>query len=177
MVEFKKSSAAADRIPNVTLEGVRIIFRNFSGKEDQYNRAGDRNFAVLLTPEVASEMSSQGWNVKMLKPREEGDDPQAYLPVAVSYKGRPPRVTMITSRGGTKLDEDDLQILDWAEIRNVDLIIRPNVWAVNGNTGVKAYLQSIFVTIEEDELDLKYADIPEAPVPHGRLRALHEDEE
>ena len=32
----------------VLMEGVRIIFRNFSGKEGQYNREGDRNFAVLL---------------------------------------------------------------------------------------------------------------------------------
>ena len=46
-----------------TLEDVCIIFRNFEGKEGQYNRAGDRNFAVVLTKEMAKAMMEDGWNV------------------------------------------------------------------------------------------------------------------
>ena len=144
---------------NVTMEGVRIIFRNFSGKEGQYNREGDRNFAVLLDPKVAKQMEADGWNIKVLNPREEGDEPQPYLPVSVNFKGRPPRVVMITSRGKTNLDEATVGTLDWADILNVDLIVRPYEWAVSGKSGVKAYLQAIYVTIQEDALELKYADL------------------
>jgi hypothetical protein len=145
----------------VMMEGVRMIFRNFAGKEQQYNREGDRNFAVLLDTVVAEQMLEDGWNVKMLKPREDDEDQeeQAYLSVAVGYKGRPPKIVMITSRGRTNLSEDEVEMLDWADIRNVDLIVRPYEWAVSGKTGVKAYLQSLFVTIEEDALELKYADL------------------
>ena len=145
---------------NVVMEDMRIIFRNFAGKEGMYNREGDRNFSVLLDDEVATAMAKDGWNVKWLKAREEGEAEQAYLQVSVNFKGRPPSVVMITSRGRTNLTEDDVELLDWADIRVADLIVRPYDWSVNGKSGIKAYLQSIFVTIEEDALQLKYGDIP-----------------
>lgn len=146
----------------VLMEGVRIIFRNFSGKEGQYNREGDRNFAVLLDEKVAADLATDGWNVKWLRPREdeeEGTEQQAYLPVSVNFKGRPPRIVLITSRGRTNLDEDSIEMLDWADIINVDLIVRPYEWTVNQKSGIKAYLQSIYVTIEEDALEIKYNEL------------------
>lgn len=147
---------------SVLMEGVRIVFRNFKGAEGMYNREGDRNFAVLLDDDVAEDLNKQGWNVKWLKARDEEDNDQAYLSVSVNFKGRPPRVVMISSRGRTDLDEESVEILDWVDIANVDLIINPYSWAVNGKTGVKAYLKSLFVTIDEDELELKYSDVQEA---------------
>lgn len=154
---------------NVLMEDVRIIFRNFAGKEGMYNREGDRNFAVLLDPKLAEAMTKDDWNVKTLKAREEGDDEQAYLQISVNFKGRPPQIVMITSRGRNHLGEDEVELLDWADIRNTDLIIRPYEWAVNGKTGTKAYLQSIYVTIEEDALQLKYADVEDIPSRSGRV--------
>jgi hypothetical protein len=146
----------------VVMEGVRIVFRNFAGKEGQYNRQGDRNFAVLLDDTVANAMAEDGWNIKWLKPREDGGEDetdQAYLQVSVNYKGRPPTVALITSRGRTNLDEHTIDMLDWADITNVDLIVRPYSWEVQGKTGIKAYLKSMFVTIEEDVLERKYAEM------------------
>jgi hypothetical protein len=154
---------------SVVMEGVRIIFRNFAGKEGKYNREGDRNFGVLLDDDIAEAMAKDGWNVKWLKPRDEDDKEQAYLTVAVNFKGRPPRVVMVTSRGRTPLGEEDVEVLDWADISNVDMIVRPYEWAVNGKTGIKAYLKSIFVTINEDELELKYADVDQIPTRSGRV--------
>lgn len=152
----------------VVMENVRIIFRNFAGREGMYNREGDRNFCVLLDTDTADAMLKDGWNVKALRARDEDEEDQPYLQVSVNFKGKPPRVVMITSRGRTTLHEDEVELLDWADIQNVDLIVRPYEWAVNGKTGVKAYLQSIFVTIEEDALELKYAEINDvAPRTEG----------
>jgi len=148
----------------VLMEGVRIIFRNFAGKEGQYNREGDRNFGVILPPDVAEAMLADGWNVKYLKPREEEEVEDAeetpWLSVSVNFdKGKPPKVVLVTERGRTNLDANTVEMLDWADITNVDLIVRPYQWEVSGRTGIKAYLQSMYVTIEEDALERKYAEL------------------
>lgn len=142
------------------IENAQIIFRNFEGKEGPYNRAGARNFAVLIDdPAVAEAMAKDGWNVKFPEPKEEGDDPTPYISVEVSYKIKPPRVVMLTNGGKTRnnLGESEIEVLDWVDIAQVDLICNAYDWNVNGKTGVKAYLKTLFVTVEEDDLERKYA--------------------
>jgi hypothetical protein len=152
------------KLQPVLMEGRRLLFRNFSGEEGKYNAAGNRNFNVLLDPEEAELMAADGWNVKYLEPREEGDERQPRLEVAVSWKNRPPNIVLITSRGKTPLDESMVSLLDWAEIINADLIVNPYEGGpIQGRSGVKAYVKSLYVTIREDELELKYADTPDVP--------------
>ena len=163
------SNMARQEDPTVVIENARLVFRNFAGKEGQYNREGDRNFAVLLDDDIATQMAKDGWNIKWLKAREEGDSEQAYLSIAVNFRGRPPTIVMITSNGRNKLSEDDIEVLDWVDIENADLIVNPYEWVVNGKSGVKAYLQSLYITIREDVLARKYADIEELPARAGRI--------
>jgi hypothetical protein len=144
------------------MDDARILFRNFAGKEGKYNREGDRNFAVLLDDGIARTLAADGWNVKWLKPREEGDAEQAYMAVSVNFRGRPPRIVMITSRGRTPISEEQVEMLDWVDIKTVDLILNPYEWEIGEKSGIKAYLQTMFITIFEDPLELKYADVAEA---------------
>ena len=152
---------------SVVMEGVQIIFRNFVGRPGPFNQEGDRNFGVLLSDDVAEMMDQDGWNVKMLQPRddhEEETEPKPWLPCFLKYHGRngpvrPPLVVQITSRGRVHLGEDDIESLDFADITNVDLIVRPFAWDINGKTGIKAMVKSMFVTIEEDYLERKYAEM------------------
>lgn len=141
-----------------TVEKAQIIFPNFSGREDQYNREGNRNFSILLDPDIADQLAADGWNVKTLKVREEGDEPQPYITIAVSYKIRPPQITLITSTGRKMITEDMVEALDGMEFSNVDLICIASHWSrPNGDSGIKAYLKTMFLTLEEDELQRKYA--------------------
>lgn len=139
-----------------TIEGARIMFRNFSGTKTQYNHEGDRNFCVVIPDDIVPDLEADGWNVKWLEPREEGDLPTPYVQISVAYKIKPPRVVMVKSNGQVNLTEETVGVLDFAELSKVDLIARAYQWEVNGKTGIKAYLKTMFAIIEEDELERKY---------------------
>lgn len=147
----------------ITIENARIGFRNFSGEEGKFNPKGKRNFCVFLETDIVEELKADGWNVRELPPREEGDTPQAYLQVAVSYDNIPPSIFMVASNGKRRISEETVNILDWVDIEYTDLIIAPYQWEVNGRSGVKAYLRTMYVKMREDELTKKYVDVPSAP--------------
>ena len=69
----------------------------------------------------------------------------------------PPKIMLISGGNRTLLDESNIAILDTAEISKCDLIIRPYNWDVNGNSGVKAYVKTMYVTIEDDDFGGRYA--------------------
>jgi hypothetical protein len=145
------------------IENTKIGFRNFAGKVNQYNPAGKSSFCVFIDEENAEGLRADGWNIRWREPRNPDDDRQAYLPVAVSFDFYPPEIWVITSRGKTKLKEEDIKILDWAEIEVADITIRPYNWTQpGGKSGIKAYVKSLYVTVIEDELSEKYRDVPDS---------------
>ena len=133
------------------IDDARIIYRNFAGRGDKYNREGDRNFAVgSPDEEMADELTNLGWNVKIKPPREDGDTPFMFLPVKVKFNDRGPNVYLKTGNVQNKLDEESVGLLDNIDIIGVDLDIRPFDWDVNGKQGRTAYLQSIRVIQDVD---------------------------
>lgn len=147
---------------NISIEHAIIKWRNFSGAPGKYNAFGCRNFCVFLDAQTARNLEEDGWNVRYAKPKESDDPVQPYIQVTVSFDNYPAKVVLISGNKKTQLDKDTVNILDWAEIENVDLIIRPYSWEVNGKTGVKAYLKAIYVTIVEDEFESKYEDLEDS---------------
>ena len=133
------------------IDDARIIYCNFAGRGDKYNREGDRNFAVVIPDEeMANELTNLGWNVKIKPPREDGDTPFMFLPVKVKFNNRGPNVYLKTGDVQNKLDEESVGLLDNIDIVGVDLDIRPYDWDVNGKEGRTAYLQSIRVIQDVD---------------------------
>lgn len=146
----------------VYLENSEIKWSNFSGLEGKFNAAGDRNFCVMLEPDVAQQMQQDGWNIKTLTPRDEQDETRYYVQVKVSYKIKPPKVVLVTSRNKTSLPEDLVGMIDLADISHADLVLTAYRWNVNGKSGIKAYLKSGYFVMHEDKFDQKYIDVPDS---------------
>lgn len=131
------------------IDDARIIFKNFSGEESKFNRAGDRNFAVRINDaELADQLSADGWNVTVKPPKEEGDDPYMYIKVKIKFNDRGPKVFLKSGKHVRRLSEQNVGLLDSIDILRVDLDLRAYDWEVNGKTGRTAYLDSI--NVEQD---------------------------
>jgi hypothetical protein len=143
------------------IEGARIVYRNFAGEQTMYNRAGDRNFSVVIpSQEDADYLISEGWNVKIKQPREgyEDEGPFMHLPVKIKFNSRGPGVYVRSLDNVTRLSEDTIGMIDELDIASVDMDIRPFNWEVNGKTGRSAYLQNMEVTQNIDRFGARYAE-------------------
>lgn len=151
------------RIPPLTVQNARIVYRNFSGTARTYNAKGLRNFHVVLEPDQARSLERDGWNIKWPKPRDDGEDRKPTLKVSVRFDNYPPLIVQLTHRGRTELDEETVGLLDKADIENVDLKITGSYYSMDdGKSGFKAYLSQMFVTLSENDLLAKYSGVSSA---------------
>ena len=141
--------------PNGYLEinDARIIWKNFSGRGDRFNREGDRNFHLVIPDQETCEMLQRdtneygdSWNVKIKPAREEGEAPFMHMMVKVKFNGRGPNVYLVSGSKQVALNEDTISCLDDIDILSVDLDIRPyDDKLPNGNSFRTAYLSAMRV--------------------------------
>jgi hypothetical protein len=142
------------------IDDARIIFKNFEGRGDKFNREGDRNFSLLIEdPNTAEALQREGWNVKIKEGRDEDDGPFMRLPVKVKFTDYGPNVYLISGGKRVELDEESIGCLDNIDIESVDMDLRPYDWDVNGRTGRTAYLQSMQVVQRIDRFAARYANM------------------
>lgn len=139
------------RIPNVRINNARIIWRSF-GAPDKYGKKG---FNVIVEdPELAKQLESDGWNIKELPPREEGDPVVWRIPVETRWDKYPPKIRVYKSddeEDFVVLDEDSVECLDYSDIEKIDLELSPSVWDDHGVEAIKAYLSKMKVWLAEDD--------------------------
>lgn len=143
----------------LAIDNARIIFKNFTGKDDKFGREGDRSFSIVIEDDaLAEQLANDGWNVKPLTPRDPDEKVNHFIKVKISFKVRPPKIWLLTNHKRTLLDEDTIATLQYARIENADMVVSPWRWEVNGKTGIAAYLETLYVKIEDDPFADKYAD-------------------
>jgi hypothetical protein len=152
---------------NLQIDEARIIYKNFEGRGDKYNRKGDRNFAVVIPNEEIADLLvndkndwGKGWNVHIKPAREEGEPPFMYLPVKVNFNGRGPKIYLRSGRARRLLTEETVDILDNVDIDHVDLDIRPYDGDGAGLSGPfrSAYLSAMEVFQIIDRFEERYAE-------------------
>lgn len=141
--------------PNGYLEinDARIIWKNFEGRGDRFNKQGDRNFHLVIpdmeTCEALQNDKNQygdSWNVKIKPAQEEGDTPFMHMLVKVKFNGRGPNIYLVSGNKQVALNEDTVKCLDNIDILSVDLDIRPyDDELPNGQTFRTAYLSAMRV--------------------------------
>ena len=129
------------------IDHCRLVYRNFSGIGTKFNREGERNFAIVVdnNPELIDALINNGWNVRIKPPRNEDEDPFVYLPVKIKFNDRGPKCILRSGDDQIILNEATVTELDFVDILDCYVDIRPYDWEVNGKQGRTAYLQSICV--------------------------------
>ena len=141
------------------IDGRQIIFKNFEGRGDKFNREGDRNFSLRIDdPDTADALVKEGWNVRIKEGRDDDEGPFMRLPIKVKFTNYGPNVYLRTGDRVNELNEESIACLDNIEIDSVCMDIRPYDWDVNGRTGRTAYLQSIEVVQRIDRFAARYAN-------------------
>lgn len=146
----------------LVLENAEILsgpFRNFSGVEGRYNMEGKRNFCVVIPDDMAEQLKEDNWNVKILKPREEGDPSKYYIKVNVNYSSKvAPRI--FKCKGNKvicELPEQHIGRLDTKKILHADLTV--NSYQYDPDIpNVTAYLEELYVELEDSPFNYKFAE-------------------
>ena len=151
---MKLSFGPRDRL---IIDDAVIKFPNFEGREERYNRKGDRNFLLdIPTEEMAQALRERGWNVSIKDKRDEGGDLFMSLKVKVKFNDRGPAIYLNTNGKVNMLDEESVGMIDQIDIASVSMDIRPYDWEVNGKCGRTAYLERIDVVQELDRFAARY---------------------
>lgn len=166
----------------IILEEVDFLFaRNFTGRQEKYNRAGDRYFNVKVNPEDVDLLLSYGVNVKQYSPKDVPDDLAAkmeenpdmfeqsyFFKVRVYTQFGLPSIAIIYDDGTTPVDgdidprdrmylteESQLSIIDDLEIAICDMTIARRDPSPDGQYA-RLNLKNAYIRVVDNPLRRKY---------------------
>lgn len=151
--------------PKINITNSKIVFRNLAGKPTKFNsRGGVRDFAVVLDNyDDVESLINMGFSVKYFNKKNENDPDVPFLKVKVNFRYNEegelmsPHIYVINNGQKVLIKPETAEIVDRADIAYCDMVIRPFAYNnINGRSGVSAYLDKMFVNIEEDEIEKKY---------------------
>lgn len=142
-----------------------IFMINFAGRKSDANPQGHRQFAMKIpSQELADKMAEEGWSVWYTKESEKYGEPNPCITVEMRWhyeddlKHLSPKIYRCTRKNpeGVLLTEDIVGDLEDDDIEDIVLWINPRRWTVNGKSGIKAYVHSMWLKVEDSNPSAKF---------------------
>lgn len=150
---------------NVVVKNACIMFTNFAGEKDRFNM-GKPQFNLVLTEEAARDLQADGWNVRIMPAREEGESPTYMTNINVAFSDdgrRNPTIKLYSSLDGKRvcrrLSAETIGILDDIRLERINLRIGSFNYDGDKYT-MKGYLHELQAVqkAEQTSFDDDYAD-------------------
>lgn len=160
----------------IQLENIEFMFTpNLEGRQEKYNRAGDRYFNIVVDPEDVDILRDYGVNVKQYTPRPRDDGSELpeglgvvyFFKVNVYYMYTKPTVVIVHDNGQTGIDEEldsvhktyldesGIGLVDSMEIELCDVILNRREPSENG-TYARINLKTMYIRVKPDPLQAKW---------------------
>ena len=157
------------------IDSPELFMINFSGRPTDNNPQGHRQFSMVIpSEEMAEDMKADGWSVWYTKESDKYGGPKPCITVEMRFHHEKdleylnPKIYRCTRKKpeGVLLTEDLVSDLDRDEIEDTILWINPSRWNVNGKTGIKAYVDSLWVKVEDSDPTTKFWGYPDEEELH-----------
>ena len=160
--------------PKISIKRADVRFRNFAGAPTKFNaKGGVRDFVIVLDNyEDIQQLIDMGFNLKYFNKKDPADPDVPFLKVKVNFRFDEETGTKLISPHIYLVERDPSDpekivkktlvtpsiaaIADNADVEYYDVVITPYRWEVNGNTGVAAYLDKMYMNLVIDEFESKY---------------------
>lgn len=168
----KESMFARDNNGNLLVRDAVIMqgrnangnWSNFSGRKTKVNpNGGKRTFNIVLPEDVALELRDEGWNIKMMQPRDDQEDILYFTEIVLNMEKKvEPDVYLCTEWAGkkkkTRLHGDDVGQLDDIRFAHADVNIYPHMH----DKGIKGHCnQLVVIQAKNDLFDGRYDEYEE----------------
>jgi len=148
------------RVNDINITNGEIAYSNFAGRPTAYKpEGGVRTVTFVMPEEIVPDLQKDGWKVRR---QEFEDGSYRYLLEATFLfrtregKLRDPKIFIVRGNELIHVTEETVDTLDHAEIISADAVIGPYYYDYAGKQGIKAYLNSLYLTIKENPIDEKY---------------------
>ena len=148
------------RVNDINITEGQIAYSNFAGRPTPYKPEGGVRTVTFVMPEnIVDDLMRDGWKVRK---QEFEDGSYRYLLEATFLfrtregKLRDPKIFIVKKDGFIHVTEEIADTLDHAEIVSADAVIGAYYYDYAGKQGIKAYINSLYLTIKENPIDEKY---------------------